>query len=89
MLIKVLQCLTLQSSGSTWEEQHRPSQSSARSATSKDLEKSWLKRENSQDGLPDCIANDDGERQIANALSFSGDEEVCLSSQVDPIAKGI
>lgn len=29
-----------------------------------------------QEGLADCIANDDGERQISNALSFSGEEEV-------------
>jgi hypothetical protein len=44
-----------------------------------DFEKLSLKMlaQNPQDGLPDCIANDDGERQIANALSFSGDEEVC------------
>lgn len=29
-----------------------------------------------QEGLADCIANDDGERQIASALSFNGTEEV-------------
>ncbi|BGP47858.1 Hsp70 protein that interacts with Zuo1p [Rhodotorula kratochvilovae] len=29
----------------------------------------------SSEGLADCIANDDGERQIASALSFSGSEE--------------
>ncbi|GAA5855663.1 hypothetical protein JCM9279_003296 [Rhodotorula babjevae] len=28
-----------------------------------------------KEGLADCIANDDGERQIASALSFSGTEE--------------
>ncbi|KAK4056846.1 Hsp70 protein that interacts with Zuo1p [Microbotryomycetes sp. JL221] len=28
-----------------------------------------------KEGLADCIANDDGERQIATALSFSGTEE--------------
>jgi molecular chaperone DnaK (HSP70) len=33
-----------------------------------------------QDGLADCIANDDGERQISNAVSFSGEEEVSASS---------
>lgn len=29
-----------------------------------------------KEGLADCIANDDGERQIASALSFSGSEFV-------------
>merc|ERR1712093_171735 len=29
----------------------------------------------SKEGLPDIIANDDGERQISNALSFAGEEE--------------
>ncbi|GAA99381.1 uncharacterized protein L969DRAFT_93840 [Mixia osmundae IAM 14324] len=28
-----------------------------------------------KEGLADCIANEDGERQIANAISFSGEEE--------------
>ncbi|KAI5480491.1 protein of heat shock protein 70 family [Pseudohyphozyma bogoriensis] len=28
-----------------------------------------------KEGLADCIANDDGERQIATALSFNGEEE--------------
>lgn len=28
-----------------------------------------------KEGLADCIANDDGERQIASALSFNGEEE--------------
>ena len=31
-----------------------------------------------QEGLPDCIANDDGERQISNAVSYGGEEEVAL-----------
>lgn len=29
-----------------------------------------------QEGLADCIANDDGERQVASAVSFNGEEEV-------------
>lgn len=29
-----------------------------------------------KEGIADCIANDDGERQIASALSFNGTEEV-------------
>lgn len=33
-----------------------------------------------KEGLADCIANDDGERQIASALSFSGSEFVSPSS---------
>ncbi len=30
-----------------------------------------------QDHVPDCIANEDGERQIATALSFHGEQMVC------------
>jgi len=29
-----------------------------------------------QEGLPDCIANEDGERQIATAIAFHGEEMV-------------
>lgn len=29
-----------------------------------------------QEGLADCIANDDGDRQIATAVSFAGDQTV-------------
>lgn len=29
-----------------------------------------------QEGLPDCIANEDGERQIATAIAFHGEEIV-------------
>jgi len=37
-----------------------------------------------QEGLADCIANEDGERQIASAISFHGEETVCalLSLQI-------
>lgn len=38
-----------------------------------------LGRAAKQEGLADCIANDDGERQIATALSFSGSEFVSPS----------
>jgi molecular chaperone DnaK (HSP70) len=39
-----------------------------------------------QEGLADCIANDDGERQIPTAVSFNGTEEV--SSGVDECQLG-
>jgi len=32
-----------------------------------------------QEGLADCIANEDGERQIASAISFHGEETVRIS----------
>ena len=31
-----------------------------------------------KEGLADCIANEDGERQIACAVSFHGEEIVCI-----------
>ncbi|CAG7854783.1 SubName: Full=Related to SSZ1-regulator protein involved in pleiotropic drug resistance {ECO:0000313/EMBL:CCA73223.1} [Serendipita indica DSM 11827] len=36
-----------------------------------------------KDGVPDCIANEDGERQIATALSFHG-EEMYIGNQAKP-----
>ncbi|KIM31188.1 hypothetical protein M408DRAFT_327475 [Serendipita vermifera MAFF 305830] len=36
-----------------------------------------------KDGVPDCIANEDGERQIATALSYYG-EEMYIGNQAKP-----
>lgn len=32
---------------------------------------------NDQEGKTECIANEDGERQIAACISFHGEETVC------------
>jgi heat shock 70kDa protein 1/2/6/8 len=36
----------------------------------------YLAEKNQQEGLAECIANEDGERQIACAVSFHGEEIV-------------
>jgi molecular chaperone DnaK (HSP70) len=35
-----------------------------------------------QDGRTDCIANEDGDRQIASVLAFSGEEEVDIALKI-------
>jgi hypothetical protein len=35
---------------------------------------------NDQEGLAECIANEDGERQIACAISFHGEETASIFS---------
>jgi hypothetical protein len=35
---------------------------------------------NEQEGLAECIANEDGERQIACAISFHGEETASIFS---------
>lgn len=34
-----------------------------------------------KDGHADCIANEDGERQLATAISYNGDQVVCVLLQ--------
>ena len=35
-----------------------------------------------QEGHADCIANEDGDRQIANAIAYGPEEEVCASCRL-------